>query len=139
MIIYLQSYYAGHIYTVVASKDSEWGGDYWLACCIEGNQTLIMSMTYDENNHFPTGSMFIKGECLTHDNNSTKKGGYVYRDYKPGASVYDFTNLIIGTNLQVRTMPSQNSSKVCYFLPDTEHKRLMETMIIRDDPEGLVV
>ena len=33
-IIYLQSYYAGHIYIVVSSKDSEWDGDYWLARCI---------------------------------------------------------------------------------------------------------
>ena len=53
-------------------------------------------------------------------------------------SVYHFTNLIIGTHLQVRTMPSRNSSKVRYFLPDTEHQRQMETIIIRDDPEGLV-
>ena len=99
MLIYLQSYYAGHIYVVVASKDSEWGGDYWLAHCIEGKQTLIMSMNDDENNHFPTGSMVVKSEYLTHDNNARKKSGYVYRDYKPGASVYHFTNLIIGTNL----------------------------------------
>jgi len=139
LIIYLQAYYAGHIYVVVASKDSEWGGDYWLARCIEGKQTLIMSMTNDENNHFPIRSMVVKGEYLTHDNNARKKSGYVYRDYKPGASVYHFTNLIIGTNLQVRTMPSRNSSKVRYFLPDTEHERLMETIVIRDDPEGLVV
>ena len=34
LFIYLQSYYAGHIYTVVASKYSELGGDYLLACCI---------------------------------------------------------------------------------------------------------
>ena len=95
-------------------------------------------MTDDENNHFPIGSMVVKGEYLTHDNNA-RKGGYVYRDYKPGASVYYFTNLIIGTNLQVRTMPSQNSSKVRYFLPDTEHERLKETIITRDDPKGLVV
>ena len=47
-----------------------------------------MSMTDDENNHFPIGSMVVKGEYLTHDNNARKKGGYVYRDYKPGASVY---------------------------------------------------
>ena len=139
LIIYLQSYYAGHIYTVVSSKDSEWGGDYWLARCIEGKQTLIMSMTDDENNHFSTGSMVVKGEYLTHDNNARKKGGYVYKDYKPGASVYHFTNLIIGTNLQVRTMPSRNSSKVRYFLPGTKHERLTEAIIIRDDPEGLVV
>ena len=106
MLIYLQSYYAVHIYAVVASKDSEWGRDYWLVRCIEGKKTLIMSMTDDENNHFPIGSMVVKGEYLTHDNNARNKGGYVYRDYKPGASVYHFSNLIIGTNLQVRTMPS---------------------------------
>ena len=76
---------------------------------------------------------------LTHDNNARNKGGYVYRDYKPGASVYHFTDLIIGTNLQVRIMPSRNSLKVRYFLLDTKHERLMETIIIRDDPEALVV
>ena len=124
---------------MVASKYSEWGGDYWLARCIEGKQTLIMSMTNDEKNHFPIRSMIVKGEYLTHDNNSRKKGAYVYKDCKPGVSVYHFTNSIIGTNLQVRTMPSRNSSKVRYFLPDIEHERLMETIIIRDDPEGLVV
>ena len=123
---------------MVSSKDSEWGGDYWLACCIEGKKTLIMSMTDDENNHFPSGSMVVKGEYLTHDNNERKKGGYVFKDYKPGVSVYHFTNLIIGTNLQERTMPSRNSSKVCYFLPNTEHERLMETIIIREDQEVLV-
>ena len=124
---------------MVSSKDSEWGGDYWLAHCIEGKQTLIMSMTDDENNHFPIRSIVVKGEYLTQDDNARKKGGYVYRDYKPGASVYHFTNLIIGTKLQVQTMPSRNSLKVRYFLLDTEHKRLMETIIIRDDLEGLVV
>ena len=49
---------------MVSSKDSEWGGDYWLAHCIEGKKTLIMSMTDDENNHFPIGSMVVKGESL---------------------------------------------------------------------------
>ena len=43
--------------------------------------------------------MVVKGEYLTHDNNLRKKGGYFYRDYKLGASVYHFTNLIVGTNL----------------------------------------
>ena len=56
-------------------------------------------MTDDENNHFPIKSMVIKGQYLTQDNNAINKGGYVYRDYKPGVSVYHFTNLIIGTNL----------------------------------------
>ena len=73
LIIYLQSYYAGNIYVVVASKHSEWGGDYWLAHCIEGNQTLIMSMNDNENNHFPIEYMVVKGEYLTHDNNERKK------------------------------------------------------------------
>ena len=36
-----------------------------------------MSMTNDENNHFPIGYMIVKGEYLTHDNNARKKGGYV--------------------------------------------------------------
>ena len=54
-------------------------------------------------------SMVAKGEYLTHDNNARKKGGYVYRDYKPGASVYHFTNLIIGTNHQPSPSPSTSS------------------------------
>ena len=77
-----------------------------------------MSMADDENNHFPIGSTVVKGDYLTHDKNARRKGGYVYRDYKPSASVYHFTNLIIGTNLQVRTMPSQNSSKVQLLLTE---------------------
>ena len=48
-----------------ASNDSEWGGDYRLERCIEGKKTLIMSMANDENNHFPIGSMVVKGEYLT--------------------------------------------------------------------------
>ena len=51
-----------------------------------------MSMTDDENNHFPIGSMVIKGEYLTYESNARNKGGYVYWDYKPNASVYHFTN-----------------------------------------------
>ena len=96
-------------------------------------------MNGDENNHFPIRSIVVKGEYLTQDDNARNKGGYVYRDYKLGASVYHFTNLIIGTNLQAQTMPNRNSTKVCHFLPNIEHERLMETIIIRDDPEGLVV
>ena len=51
------------------------GGDYWLARCIEGNQTLNMSMIGDENNYFLIRSMVVKGEYLTHENNARKKGG----------------------------------------------------------------
>ena len=125
---------------MVASKDSEWGGDYQLAFCIEGKQTLIMSMTDDENNHFPIGSMVVKSEYLTHDNNARKKGGYVYKDYKPGAkcvSLYQLNHWYKppGTN----TAQPKFIEGAHYFLSDTKHERLMETIIIRDDPEGLVV
>ena len=56
-------------------------------------------MNEDENNHFPIRSIVVKGEYLTQDDNARKKGGYVYRDYKPGSIVYHFTNLIIGRSL----------------------------------------
>ena len=49
---------------MVASKDSEWGGNYWLARCIDGKQTLITSMTDDENNHFPLGLWLLKVNTL---------------------------------------------------------------------------
>ena len=110
-----------------------------MAHCIEGKKTLNMSMTYDEDNHILIRSMVVKGEYLIQENNARNKLGYVYMDYKPGTSVYHFTNLIIGINLQKQTIPSKKSSKVCYFLLDTEHERLIETIIIRDDPKGLVV
>ena len=101
LIIYIVSYFVGYIYAVVSLKDSEWGGDYLLACCIEGNQTLNISMIGDESNHFPIRSMVVKGKYLTYQNNAGKKDVCVYRDYKLGACVYHFTKLIIGTNLQV--------------------------------------
>ena len=83
--------------------------------------------------------LIYSNKYVKHDNNARKKGVYVYKDYKPGASVYNFTNLIIGTICEVRTMPSQNSPKALYFLLDTKHERQMETVIIRDDPKGLLV
>ena len=110
-----------------------------MARCIDGKQILNIAITDDENNQFPVGSMVVKGEYLTQEKNARKKGGYVFKDYRPGASVYHFTNLIVGTNLQLHTMPNKNSSKVRYFLPDAEHERLMETISNRDDPEVLVV
>lgn len=124
---------------MVVLKDNEWGGDYWLARCIYGKQTLNIAITDDENNQFPVGSMVAKGEYLTQKKNARKKGGYVFYYYGPGASVYPFTNLIVGTKLQLHTMPNKNSSKVCYFLPDAEHERLLETISNRDDTKGLVV
>jgi hypothetical protein len=67
-----------------------------------------------------------------------KKGGYVFQYYRPGESVYHFMNLVVGTNLQLQTMPSKNSSKVQYFLPYSEHEKLMETISIRSDLDGLL-
>lgn len=59
---------------MVAPKDNEWGGDYWLARCIEGKETLNATITDDENNQFPVGSMVVKGEYLTEEKNTRKKG-----------------------------------------------------------------
>jgi len=97
---------------VVSVKGNERGSDYWLTRCSEGKETLNISRTDDENNHFPEGSMVVKGEYLTQDKKTRNKGGYVFRDYKSSASVYRFTNLIIGINLQLRTMTRRNSSRV---------------------------
>jgi len=72
---------------VVSVRGNEWGSGYWLACCLEGKETLNISITDDENNHLPEGSMVVKGEYLTHDKNSRKKGGYVFTDYKSIPSV----------------------------------------------------
>ena len=60
-------FFAGHIYVVAAPKGNEWGTDYWLACCLEGKQTLNVSLIDSEGIHFPIGSMVIKGEYLTLD------------------------------------------------------------------------
>ena len=82
--------------------------------------------------------MVIKGEYLTLDERTRKKKGYVFEYYRPCHFVYHYTNLIIGTNIQLQTMPSKNSSKVRYFLPYSEHEKLMETISIRSDPDGLL-
>ena len=47
---------------MVAPKNNEWGSDYWLAHLLEGKQTTLEPVTYDENIEFPTVSMVIKGE-----------------------------------------------------------------------------
>ena len=56
------------------------------------------------------------------DERTKNKGGYVFQYYKPGQVVYNFTN----------------SSKVWYFLPYSEHEKLMETIIIRSELDGLL-
>jgi hypothetical protein len=84
---------------VDSTKYNEWGGDYWLECCLELSKTLNISLSHNEGKQFLVGSMVVKGEYLAHDNNTRKKGGYVFRDYKLGAIVCHFMNLIIGANL----------------------------------------
>ena len=128
----------GHIYVVVAPKGNEWGTDYWLARFLEGKQTLNVSVTNSKGIHFSIGSMVIKAEYLTLDERTRKKKGYVFEDYRPCHFVYHYTNLIIGTHIQLQTMQSKNSSKVRYFLPYSEHEKLMETISIRSDPDGLL-
>jgi hypothetical protein len=123
---------------VVAPKYNEWGTNYWLAHFLEGKQTLIVSLMDSKGNQFLIGSMVIKGEYLTQDERTWKKCGYVFQDYRPGESIYHFTNLVIGTNLQLQTMTRKHSSKVQYFLPYFEHEKLMDTISIRSDLDGLL-
>jgi hypothetical protein len=46
-------------------------------------------------------------------------------------------NVVVGTNLQLQTIPSKNSSKVWYFFLSYEHDKLMETVSIRSELNGL--
>ena len=83
--------------------------------------------------------MVIKGEYLTLAAQQKRKGGYVYQDYRPGAIVYHFTNIVVGINIKLHTLGHRNRSHLQYLLPHIEHERLMETIDTRDDPEGLLV
>jgi hypothetical protein len=98
----------------------------------------MKSVIDSEEIEFSIGSMVIKGEYLTQDKITRKKGSYVFQYYKPGQGLYNFTNFIIGTNLQVQTIPRNNSSKVRYLLSYYEHEKLMEIVSIRSDPDGLL-
>ena len=88
---------------MVSPKNNEWGSNYWLACFLEGKQTILKPVTDDENIEFPTGSMVIKGEYLTLAAQQKRKSGYVYQDYRPRAIVYHFTNLVFGINIKLCT------------------------------------
>ena len=123
---------------MVYQKNNEWGSDYWLVRCLEGKQTLLEPITYDENIEFPTGSMVIKGEYLAIATQSKRKGGYVYQDYRPGSIVYHFTDLVVGINIMLGTLSHKNRSHVQYLLPHIEHKILMDTIGSRDDLDGLL-
>ena len=54
------------------------------------------------------GSMIIKGEYIKRDERKWKKGGYVFQYYKLGEFVYHFTNLVVGTNLQLQTYQARS-------------------------------
>ena len=75
---------------------------------------------------------------MTQVSHAQKKKGYVLECYRLGQIVYHYTNLVIGTNLQLQTMPNKNSSKSRYLLPYFEHERLKDTVAIRGDPDVLV-
>ena len=126
------------IYAMVSPKTNEWGSDYWLARFLEGKQTILEPVTDDENIEFPTSLMVIKGEYLTLAAQHKRKGGYVYLDYRPGAIVYHFTNLIVGINIKMHTLSNKNRSHVQYFPPHLEHERLMDTIGNIDDTDVLL-
>ena len=75
---------------------------------------------------------------MTQVAHARKKKGYVFEDYRPGQILYHYTNLFIGTNLQLQRMPNKNSSKSQYLLPYFEHERIKDTIAIWGDPDGLV-
>ena len=95
-------------------------------------------MIDDEGNEFPIGSMVVEGEYLTLDGKSRITSGHVFMDYRPSSVVYHFTNLIVSTNIHLQKMSNKNSSKVHYFLPHSEHERLMETISNKEDPDGYI-
>ena len=103
---------------MVAPKNNEWGSDYWLTRCLEGKQTLLEPVTDDENIEFPTGSMVIKGEYLTLAAQQKRKGGYAYQDYRLGAIVYHFTNLVIRININLCKLAHKigHTYKTCYHI-----------------------
>ena len=82
--------------------------------------------------------MVIKGEYLTLATQQKKKDGYVYQDYKLGAIVYHYTNLIVSTNIKLCTLSKTNRTQVWYFLSYSDHEKLMDIVSNRDDPDGVM-
>ena len=109
-----------------------------MAHCLDGKQTLLEPVIDDEDNEFSVGSIVIKGEYLTLATQQKKKYGYVYQDYKPGAIVYHYTNLIVGTNIKLRTLSKTNRRQVWYFLSYSNHEKMMDIVSNRDDPDGVM-
>ena len=93
-------------------------------------------MIDDEGNEFPIASMVVEGEYLTLYGKSRRTSGDVFMYYRLGYVVYHFTNLIVGMNIHLQTMSNKNSTKVCYFLPHSDHEILMEEISNKEDPDG---
>ena len=53
--------------------------------------------------------MVFKGEYMELEKKSRNTNIYVFMDYKLGALIYHFTNLVIGANIQLKTMIRKNS------------------------------
>jgi hypothetical protein len=98
----------------------------------------MLSVTYSEGIEFLIGSMVIKVEYLTKDERKKNKGGYLFQYYRPSEFVYHFSNLVVVTNLQLQTIPSNNSSKVHYLFPYSENEKLMETINIISGIDGIL-
>ena len=81
---------------------------------------------------------WLSKENIWHKFPTHEKKGYVFEDYRPGQIVYHYTNLVIGTNLHLQTMPTNNSSKSWYLFPYSKHERLKDTISIRGDPNDLI-
>ena len=83
--------------------------------------------------------MVIKGDYLTLTTQHKRKSGYVYQDYRLGAIVYHFTNLVVGINIKLHTLSHKNRSHVRYLLPHIKHERFLDIIGSRDDLDGLLV
>jgi hypothetical protein len=75
---------------------------------LRGKPYLMQLVTESEDIEFLNGLMVIKGEYLTLDEKTQKKGGYVFQYYMSGEVVYHFMNLVVGKNLQQQIMKSNN-------------------------------
>ena len=104
-------FFVGNIYKVVSIRGNEWGIDYCLAHGLEGKYTLMRSVIDSEGYEFPIRLMVIKGKYMKQDERTRNKSGYVFQYYRPGEVVYHFTNMVVGINLQLQTIPSKNSSR----------------------------
>ena len=123
---------------MVSPKNNAWGSDYWLACFLDGKQPLHEPVIDNADNEFMIGSMVIKGEYLTLTTQQKKKDSYAYQDYNPRDVVYHFTNLIVNTNINLRTLSKKNRTQVRYFISYSDHKKLMDTVSNRYDLDGVM-